>query len=485
MTEYAIIFQVLAALVALFFIFLTYMNTKTWKWVHVTMTFMVFAAAIAFCFYAAAALKTRAAWIKLHDGLEKDVETTAQQLELLTRGDPRDVEGKTPSIASLREELSRTIIDRGRVWRGCPPQAFDPGRGTATVLTTPPPDPNLPPPPPKKNNIQVKTVLHAFREALTTAGLSVPVAYIGEFEATAVTDNSVTMSATMPLSADQAAAAGAPPVTWALYETCPVDGHEWFTGMNNQAALETMIPGNKQDPAYQKMIQSYVRDGQRAEDTDPPENVWFEVKFLRQHVVVVDAPAAGTSLDASSDLFPFNADGQAVPERLRRRNPAGPVTFGPGPGQIQTAILDQQTAEPLVSAGIAEKIRPIYRRKLNDYEQRLHAIYLRTLDINGRVRQLTIDDQTTVATTTKANQQSMLVAELKTKLTDDLTKAQFEQSELKKYSDAIEARLAAVQTQLSELYKSNKAISRELVKLNNDLTSEIERRTRESTAKSP
>src|SRR5262245_11147600 len=109
MTEYAIIFQILAALVALFFIFLTYMNTKTWRWVHVTMTFFGFAAAIGFCFYAAMVLKTRAAWIKLHDETEKQVESTAQQLEILTRGDPKDVEGKTPSIASLREELSRTI----------------------------------------------------------------------------------------------------------------------------------------------------------------------------------------------------------------------------------------------------------------------------------------------------------------------------------------------------------------------------------------
>ena len=101
MSDYAIIFQVLAALLALFFIFLTYMNTKTWRWVHVTMMFMVFGASIAFCFYAAMTLKTREAWLKTFDELTRDVETTSDQLALVSYGDPKDVENKTPSVASL------------------------------------------------------------------------------------------------------------------------------------------------------------------------------------------------------------------------------------------------------------------------------------------------------------------------------------------------------------------------------------------------
>ena len=48
-----VIFQILLALVAIFFMFLTYMNTKTWRWLHVTMTFLVFLAIIPFGVYAA------------------------------------------------------------------------------------------------------------------------------------------------------------------------------------------------------------------------------------------------------------------------------------------------------------------------------------------------------------------------------------------------------------------------------------------------
>src|SRR5215218_1385058 len=106
MSEYAIIFQVLGALAALFFIFLTYMSTKTWRWLHVTATFFVFGATVAFCIYAAMTLKTRAAWIKLHDSLEKQLTTAQDELQKVSRGDLKDVEDKTPSVLSLREELA-------------------------------------------------------------------------------------------------------------------------------------------------------------------------------------------------------------------------------------------------------------------------------------------------------------------------------------------------------------------------------------------
>ena len=102
MSDYAIIFQVLGAAVLLFVFFLTYMSTKTWRWMHVTATFFVFAAAVTFCVYAAMTLKTRANWIKLHDNLEKQLATTEAELEKVSRGDPKDVDGKEPSDCADR-----------------------------------------------------------------------------------------------------------------------------------------------------------------------------------------------------------------------------------------------------------------------------------------------------------------------------------------------------------------------------------------------
>jgi hypothetical protein len=480
-----IVYQIGGALLALFFIFLTYMSTKTWRWLHVTAMFLVFVASAAFCVYAAMTLKTRAAWTKLTDNLEKQVATVEDELARTTRGDPNDIEIKAPSVFSVREELGRTIIDRGRVWRGCQPAIRG---GVIMVQTSPPPDPNNPnPAPPKKNNIQPKTILHVFREVPTGEGNPVvPAAYIGEFRVTQATDNVVQLEPTMPLSPEQQASGTAAGSTWALYEVCPVDGHEWIAGDEKQRtdplvfAARTGAPQMSQATG-QKMVQPFVRDGGPAQDNDPPENVWYEVKFTKEYEVSVDAPVVN-SLDAE----PFNTEGQAVLERLRRHGgtpeEGGKVKFGPGEGQIHTAVLDQQTAQKLIDDGYCTLEKKIYRRSLMDFEREFHSINERITELNDRMRQLSLDKKAMDDSTAKAEQQRALVEELKTKAGEDLAKAKYELAELTKYEQALSTRLAAVQNELSQLYLSNKAIAQELAKLTADLTEQIDRRTREATA---
>ena len=82
----------------------------------------------------------------------------------------------------------------------------------------------------------------------------------------------------------------------------------------------------------------------------------------------------------------------------------------------------------------------------------------------------------------KALEQEKTLQELQSKLDDDLTKAKFERDELAKYSTTLAARLATVQGELSQLYRSNKALSRELAETSARLTEENERRTKEATA---
>jgi hypothetical protein len=487
MSEYAIIFQVLGALLALFAIFLTYMNTKTWRWVHVTFTFLVFIASVAFCVFAAETLKTRFNWIKLHDDLEKRLATAEEDLERTTRGDPTDVEGKKPSVYSVREELGRTVLDRGRVWRGCE-RNFDPRTWIAQVRTSPPPDPNNPAAGPvKKNNIQPKTILHAFLELQKSAeGPALPAAYIGEFMATAVTDNTVTLAPTTFLLPEQVAA-GQAAGTWALYETCPVDGHDWFTGDEKQrlepladaAGLERWTPDQ-----INRIATPYLRDGTQATDNDPPENVWWEVKFDQEYEVAVDAPVVN-----SVDVEPFNTEGQAVLERLRRKGGttenAGKVKFGPKEGQIQTAVLDQNTAQDLIDKKIATLVKKIYRRTLTDYEREFHAVNERMVEINTRLRQLDLDNKAMLAATEKAQQQQALVEELKGKVMEDISKVKYEVAELQRYAGALSTQLDTTQTELSQLYRANKAVGRELARLTAELTEQINRRTREATARTP
>jgi hypothetical protein len=484
MSEYAIIFQVLGALAALFFIFLTYMSTKTWRWLHVTATFFVFAATIAFCVYAAMTLKTRANWIKLHDKLEADVTRTEDELEKISRGDPKDVEGKNPSVLSLREELARTVIDRGRVWRGCVPRGIVNQQTKAVmVATSPPEDPNNPAPAAakKKNNIAAKTVLHVFREAQETPeSPMVPASYVGEFKATAVTDDTVTLEPTMPQMSF-----GNAPGPWSLYEVCPVDGHNWFDGTDDERRKPLVdAAGIDRVPLDPRLVESYLRDGKEARDTDPPENIWYEVKFDQEYEVSVDAPIV-----SSLDTEPYNTEGQAVLARLRReKNNAeqtGKVTFGPKEGQISSAVLDQETAQSLIDRGVAKLEKKIYRRKLTDYEREFHAVNHRLNEINGRLAQIKLDSSAMLASTQKAEQQRALVEELKSKVTADLQRIKSDASELETYKNALATRVAAVQNDLSQLYRANKALGRELAQLSAQITDEVNRRTREATALAP
>lgn len=476
----AIIFQVLGVLLALFFIFLTYMNTKTWRWVHVTFTFFVFGATIAFLVYAAMTLRTRLAWQDYHDDLEKKVATATEQVELLTQGDPKDLENKTPSVASLSADLARAISDRGRVWRGLVATGAPDASGALTLTTAPPQDPNLPAQPaPGKHNIDPKTILYAFREAANPEGIAVPVYYVGEYAVTAVADTTLTIAPTMPQAADQKIAAGQQG-GWVLYEVSPIDGHEWFIGLD-QGQLAALIqqPVTGLPPAeHQKLVETYVNDGQPADEASiPPDNLWFEVEFTQKHTVTVDADAVN-SLDGEL----FNADGQALLDRLRQAKPGeapAAIEFEPG----DKAIFDQETANQLATDGIATKGQPIYRRKLNDYELRFHQIARRIVEIDTRMRTLKADSDTTAAATAKAAAQEVVLQELNTKLKADLDKIQnFELPELTKYADQLAARLAAVQAELSGLYRSNKALGKELAETSARLTEEIDRRTREATA---
>jgi hypothetical protein len=514
MSEYAIIFQVLGAVLALFFIFLTYMSAKTWRWVHVTFLFLTFVASIVFCLYAAMTLKTRANWIKLHDSLEKQLATTEEDLERTTRGDPKDFEGKTDSLFSVRENLARTILDRGRVWRGCLAQ-INRQTGAILVQTSPPPDPANPTPaPPKKHNIQAKTVVHAFREAQKSPeSPTVPAAYIGEFRATPVNDQVVGLEPTMPLTLEQTNA-GLAQGTWALYEVMPVDGHDWFEGeeaervgpLQDAAGLERFANSQQLQQFVSQIATPYLKDNKEADPTlDPPENIWYEVTFLQEYNVDVDAPVVN-----SIDAEPFNTEGQAVLPRLRRHGvappqpsaeqpgadqpgtdqagaaQAGKVLFGPKEGQIHTAILDQQTAESLIERGICDpKVKKIYRRKLSDYERRFRAINDRVSELNGRIAQISLDDKAMQAATAKAEEQRVLIDELKAKVNDDLAKVKYEVAEMEKYTSALSGRLTSVQNELSQLYRANKAIGRELADLTARLTEEINRRSQGATASVP
>jgi hypothetical protein len=470
MSEYKIIFQVLGVLLALFFIFLTYMNTKSWRWVHVTFTFFVFVASIVFLMYAAMALKTRSTWIRLHDTLAREVDKENRAVALLRDGDPNDLEGKD-SVTTARHELAREVIDRGRVWRETVPTIG--ADNSINVSTTPPVDPNVAAgaaAAPTKNDIAKNAILYVFRETMDPAtGRKLPTSYLGEFRVEAATDTSVQLVPTLPLTQQQGQEIRTPNTTWTLYEVEPLDGYEFYAGLD-EAALRNLLPQAAMGVTpqkYEQILQQYVRTGQEATDTDPPENVWIELKFIKTHTVQVDAAAMLETLSGS----PYDTLGQAQIVKLAAGEAA---EFSPG----DIAIFDKQTAEDLVASGVAEKVRLLYFRRLHDYEREFHLAYQRTTELANRLKDLQRDIDTIKLATDKANMQIALQEADKTKLNDDVEKAQFEQAELDKYAQALVAQLGAVRSRVNQLYRSNKALSKELTAITTRLTNEINTRSK-------
>ncbi|ADB19368.1 hypothetical protein Psta_4727 [Pirellula staleyi DSM 6068] len=472
----AIVFQGLGVILALFFIFLTYMNTKTWRWLHVTASFFVFGAAVAFVVYASLTLKTRNAWLEFHDKTAAALDAELEKQELLAHGDPADILGKTPSVNSAREELARVLLDRGRVWRECTPTIN--ADGTATISTTPPAagiDPAAPAAAaaPKKHNIEAKTVLHVFKEGPSADGLyKVPMAYLGEFVVTGVGPDSVTVQPAISLLPEMIADIQRVDGTWVLYESAPPDGHDAFEGLD-AAQITAMIPkpASVSQADYDKLIASYVKDGQRADDSDSPDEVWMKVKFVRTHTMVVDAPTASGALSGS----PYDTEGMAIVPHLRAGKE---VEFEPG----SEGVFDTATAQQLIDDGIAEKIEPIYQRRLNDYEGGFELAARKAKMLADTIANMQRDIDTIAAATAKADEQIAQLDSVKTKLTADLAKVAYERDELGKYQVSLTTQLNKTRADLSRLYLSNKELNRQLVEINNSLQQEVDRRTKEATA---
>ncbi|MEX2026607.1 MAG: hypothetical protein WEH44_04890 [Pirellulaceae bacterium] len=514
MGEYALIFQILGGLLAIFFIFLTVMNTKTWRWLHVTALFLVFAAIIGFMPIAAMSLATQFNWTKAHATLTKRLDETERQYRDLVEGDPAAADGGKTSLTHLRNEYSRFIIDRGRVFRQCVP-TLNPADGSVTVqvpitaiapaagaaapgaaapgaaapadpAAAPPVDAAAAPAAPAGAQLSIKAqeVLYAFMELPSQSDppMALPVYYIGQFEVTAAAGQTLTLRRTLP-------AQPVVPVelqgSWMLCETLPIDLHESFDFPPEQREnelkrlfpLATLQQMGVSQERYDRMIEEYRRDGQVAQETDPPENVWIRVEFLQDHAVVVDA---GAPVSPITDQI-FDPLGQAQVPRLQR---GGPVEFKKG----ETAIFDSETANTLLNNGtakLAEGQPRIFRRKLNNYDNAFASLNRRFRETNDAEVTVTRHMAEIQAALARTNEQITLLEADKTMLAVDLDKVAHERDELAKYQSTLQTKLAETRAELSRLYNANLQLQRELKEVSDRLTEEIEGRVRQATASSP
>jgi hypothetical protein len=508
-----VLYQALGGLLVLFFLFLVFMFTKTWRWFHVVCMFFVFGAAVTFCFYAAMSYKTHAAWRTIVVKNRKKAEELETEFDTLMYGDRTQVVQEIPSIRTQNARFARLVFDRGRVWRECTPQGPQPD-GTVVVNTVPA---SAAAGDPAANQIIQAMVLYAFgegeipaemaqapgTETVVPPGTKVPVFYLGEFSATAVTDTSVTLAPTLPLDDAQKAAMQIAGATWTLYEIMPIDGHKFFsndpdkTPDLNRTADEDPIfgdmdreflgkflpppqrPQNMTDESYQQLLDQhqrilddFVRDGKRAAEDDAPDNTWVKVRFLEPHQEVVDSDVRLDGVQGSQDFF---GQGRAEIPLLQR---GGPAEFK----KDDIGVFPQEDADRLITGNICERIEPIYVRSLTDYEYQFRKIQMRMVEneqerqrIDRNLQQLNIADTRTLTQIAYRQQESQ-------KLQQDRDKFQYEAAQIGAYRDKLQKILDDTKAELSRLYRTNHQLEEELTRTSDELTEEINRRTREAVS---
>lgn len=481
-----VIYQALGALLVLFFLFLTYMFTKTWRWFHVVCMFFVFGASIAFMCYSAMVYRTLEAWRSIELKNRVAAEKAQEEFETLMYGDRSEVVQSTPSIRTQNAKFARLVFDRGRVWRNCTPQGPPQGDGSVTVSTVPPGTADAAA---LDNQIEDKMILYAFAESVAPPevglppGTKVPQYYLGEYSAAAVTNTSVTLRPTLPLDGQQRQRLQAGGQTWTLYETMPIDGHEFFANDPdgkadlNESADIAPIFGTMNPDFLSKLLpegahERYLRDGKRALDTDPPEKTWVKVRFTDEHSEIVDSDATLGGVEGSQDWFDR---GRSEIPLLQRGDVA---KFKKG----DIGVFPQAEAEDLISRGVVERIEPIFVRSLNDYEYQFRSTHLQMVLIRQDIERIqrNIDEQTATNARTKT-----LIAYRETeksKLAEDLDNFTYERDQITAYHAKLDAVLAKTKAELSSLYRTNDLLAKELARISEELTREINRRTAEAVA---
>jgi len=513
-----VIVQILAVVLILFFCFVTYMNTKTWRATQVTFLFLVFGAAMVFSVYSSLILKTRKAWQKVTEDLDKRVgeEKVKANEALYGKRRPEVV----PGVAAWREAIKRTLLDRGRVWRdlamtSATPQAPEEGSDNATVviqLRTSPADDRG-----EKRDwtkMAPDTVVYAFKDMDAAAAPHSFYLYLGEYRATATTETSITLTSTSPMTPfDQGALNGNQP--WILYERMPADSQEVFKHEADhfQPAVK---PGEVlnvaafneggillKDPElhkklFQETLWEYERDGMTEQEVDADraakgqvplterekqERLFAKVKFLKEHSFHVDAPQAAVPDAGNTDVF--DTTGQALDPRLRRKAESkGEVKFEPGKeaeiiyngSRDKDGVIIEKGARELAEEGVLEISSVIYRRPLNDYTYAFRHIYARHLQITEAIKLVDKELAVVAAEIAAAEKNNKARQEEQGKLADDKTKLAAELQKIKKYADDLDASYRGVRSELSRLYRENAALRDRIVAANEKLTREIESR---------
>jgi hypothetical protein len=518
-----ILYQAVGGLLIVFFLVMIYFFTRTWRWFHVVCVVFVFGTSIFLLRNTAAMYRTLDAWRTQVTKAERDLQRLEEEHYRLVYGETGDTSQSVESIRQLRARMARITLDLGRVWRRC--SASPQADGTIVVNTAPaaapaavPADPSAPadaaaatPPAPASNLIQDQTILYVFLEQIPPAetgapeGEPVPYYYLGEFVVVAATNTNVTLRPMNVLSGFDRQAITTPNATWSLYETMPVDGHEWFTqdaeatpnwnipaseapvfGAVDEKAIGALFEWRRfiqqtfSSPAqFQAAVErvkttlgNYLRDGKPVANKDEydPMNVWTKVRFLKPHKEVVDSGATVSPFapGVTDDLF--DRGGMAEVAILQLGSAA----------EIQendVAVLPQEDAQKLIDQGICKFEEYVYVRRLNDYLFLFRDFDRRFDRMSENIGYSQREGAELQDTQAHVKKQLALASDEQSKLQQDLEKTKEEAAKIAAYAAALEKAWNDRRARLSQLFNSTIRLEAELNRRSQAMTETIRRRS--------
>ena len=479
------------------FIVLLVKAFKSWGVAHTILLTILFIESWTFLFFAGGVAHHRITLTKNSNKLEEKVESLLKSVDLEMYGDRNDPKLNLEKFVPLTNELNRLTLERGRVWRGAILQRAIPATATTpttAILQLPASVSNLPvaapvaaagaggadailAPAQVDSGLAATSVIYLFGERADAVGL-IPETYLGEFVVSEVKDLEIKVRPTIPLSLSQENILKGS-ASWAIYELMPLDSHIAFAAAGSSPeegarfgrmdrdeiardlgidpALADKEPGSYKsisEAIKARVLQSYLNDGARAPDQTPPEALAYEVKFLKDYTLGVDAKGGRLPLEGGY----HDSEGSMVDERLRRDSEAG-VVFKVD----DQYVFDAPTANRLKAEGIVELQSTVFVRPLNDYAFAFREIRRVVIRATQEANLINREFREAVRSTEVKLKQEINEEEEGTKL--KLDKGQYEK-ELAVIASVVsesENQIKVKSTELSQLYSSIVAFHSRLV----------------------
>jgi flagellar motility protein MotE (MotC chaperone) len=194
------------------------------------------------------------------------------------------------------------------------------------------------------------------------------------------------------------------------------------------------------------LIDAYLRDGQKATDSDPSETVWVQVNVLNEIEFEVDSKEVANATERGY----FDVSGRSIDSRLKVGE-NGIVKLTPET-KGQLIVLKEEAAAPHISSGKLELIQRVYVRPLIDYEEAFNQHVVRDHEVGESIALFQRDS----AEIEKANQLGQEMISFRQveeqELKSDLANFQKEVAVLTEVTAEAETALAELKNQLRQKY---------------------------------